>query len=105
MLTVEVVNFVDSVERGVEEIPRSLKKDDIFVVVLGGGYDDAAYETIKKAATGSEMKKVYWMRPDKTKPGPGDDMKAYSQVIAARTKVKLDEVRSGNIAEGELVLF
>lgn len=89
-----------------EEIPAVLRgKDNVQAVVLGGGYDDDAFDSIRKAATGSDYQKVFWLRPDMSKMPPGPPGPGYAKAVAKRTKDKLDELRQGDVAEGELVLY
>ena len=95
-----------STEQGVEQIPALLRgQESIFAVVLGGAYDEAAYNTIRKATTGSDYQKVHWLRADMSQvpqgpPGPG-----YAQIVARRSKDKLEELKKGGKPQDEAVTY
>jgi broad specificity phosphatase PhoE len=98
-----VVKFVSSLEEGLSAVPSLLRsQDDIFGVVLGGGYDDQAFKKIREAAGDND---AFWLRADMTKgapPKPGHEAE-YAQDVAHRTKAKLDELRNGSDASKEEV--
>jgi hypothetical protein len=65
------------------------------VVIMGGGYDDAATEQMMAAtaATGN-AKSVPWLRPDLNKPAPPlSDKKAYGQALVDRIKELIPQLR------------
>jgi hypothetical protein len=74
-------------------------------VFLGAGYDDDGVAEMMKAASGDEMKKVPWLRPDTTKPapplGPG-----YGEALVQRIKDTMVELESeGKMNSGEVVWY
>jgi hypothetical protein len=87
-----VVHFITSTEQGVAEIPPALQGDNApIAVILGGGYDDEAAAAMRKAVEGAG-KKIPWLRPDMTKPGPGQVGPNYAQVVGQRAKDALSSV-------------
>ena len=76
-------------------------------MVLGGGYDDADYDEIKKVSEGEGMRKVVWLRPDMSVQTPplGPE---YGKHMVGRVKKCLGEVvGSGGLEgkKGELVFY
>ena len=115
-----VVQFIQSVETGKQQIPALLRGEDPgssgstrgsqnyektpVAVLLGAAFDNQGIQELRDAARGT--KDVPWLRPDTTKPMPplGPE---YGKAIVERIKetVKGLEERSELIGNGGVVWF
>ncbi|KAI0441065.1 hypothetical protein F4803DRAFT_552481 [Xylaria telfairii] len=112
----DVIHFVPTRESGVVQIPAILKGEQSppsdstlgskdyskppVAIILGGGYDDAEFDAIKKASEG--IKPLPWLRPDLTKPAPplGPE---YGKAMVARVKELLVQLENeGKMNEDEV---
>ncbi|KAF7537062.1 hypothetical protein G7054_g4022 [Neopestalotiopsis clavispora] len=110
----EVIHFVMTPESGVVQIPAILKGEQqvpadselgskdysqpVAAVILGGGYDDAAVDTMLQATKqqeGSGARAVPWLRPDLTKPAPPLGP-AYGKAMVRRVKELLPQLEREN---------
>ncbi|KAF2738613.1 hypothetical protein EJ04DRAFT_560616 [Polyplosphaeria fusca] len=67
-------------------------------VCIGGGYDDNAFDSMRKASTG--LAGVPWLRPDKSRLAempPRNDPEGYGKATAERIKVALDDLREQGV--------
>lgn len=106
-----VIQFIQSVETGKQQIPALLRGDNPgssgsalgshnyertpVAIVLGAAFDDEGIEALREAAKGT--KDVPWLRPDTSKPTPppGPD---YGKAMVARIKEKVASL----VDEGKL---
>ncbi|KAJ4325478.1 hypothetical protein N0V94_000621 [Neodidymelliopsis sp. IMI 364377] len=109
----EVIQFVQSVEVGKQQIPALLRgeKPDSHgstlgsknyektpvAVLLGAAFNDHDIEELREAANGT--KSVPWLRPDATKrtPPPGPE---YGKAMVARIKERVKELEERGELEG-----
>ncbi|KAI1736410.1 hypothetical protein F4680DRAFT_451957 [Xylaria scruposa] len=115
----DVIHFVMSPESGAVQIPAILRGEQSppsdstlgskdyskppVAIVLGGGFDDAGVNVIKKASEG--IKPVPWLRPDLTKPAPplGPE---YGKAMVARAKGLLAQLeKEGKMNEEKVHLY
>ncbi|KIX09909.1 uncharacterized protein Z518_00990 [Rhinocladiella mackenziei CBS 650.93] len=72
-------------------------------VVLGGGYDDATVEMLRKTVTETKgARKVPWLKADqgKTAAGPPPGSEGYPVSVATRVKESLDSLEKEGKLEG-----
>ncbi|KAI0550416.1 hypothetical protein F4679DRAFT_583660 [Xylaria curta] len=115
----DVIHFVMSPESGAVQIPAILRGEQSppsdsalgskdyskppVAIVLGGGFDDAGVNVIKKASEG--IKPIPWLRPDLTKPAPplGPE---YGKAMVARAKALLAQLeKEGKMNEEKVHLY
>ncbi|KAG4418694.1 hypothetical protein IFR04_008139 [Cadophora malorum] len=119
----EVIHVILSTSAGVSDLPKLLAgqtpptqdSDNIGTqnysqapqaVVLGGGYDDEAVKTIRKAceSVSTGEKGVPWLRPDSSIPVPPLGPK-YGAAMVSRVKTALRELEEEGRAKGDGVYF
>ncbi|KAH6620021.1 hypothetical protein C7974DRAFT_415261 [Boeremia exigua] len=109
----EVVQFVQSIEIGKQQIPALLRGESPgpsgsilgtknfekspVAVLLGAAFDDQGVKELREAAAGT--KEVPWLRPDTSKPAPplGPE---YGKAMAARIKETIKTLESEGKLEG-----
>ncbi|KAI0097472.1 hypothetical protein GGR51DRAFT_566543 [Nemania sp. FL0031] len=114
----DVIHFVMSPEAGAIQIPAILKGEKSppsdselgsknysqtpVAVILGGGYEDAGIEVMRKAS--KDIKPIPWLRPDKTKPAPplGPE---YGKAMVARVKDLLAQLKRDGKMDKEEVFW
>lgn len=75
------------------------------VVILGGGYDDAMIDEMRKATKEAGASEVPWLSPDTTKPAPplGPE---YGKALVARLKIVMNEMQAeGKLSQGTEGVF
>jgi hypothetical protein len=84
-----VIKFITSMEQGISELPQTLKDHAVYAIVLGGGYDDEAFDKLKEATETAGCEPVPWLRPAMTAPSPKEIGADYPKVIGERAKAVL----------------
>ncbi|KAI0450383.1 hypothetical protein F5B21DRAFT_508224 [Xylaria acuta] len=115
----DVIHFVMTPESGAVQVPAILKgsqppssdsalgsKDysrPPVAVILGGGFDDADFGVIRKAAEG--IKPLPWLRADLAKPAPPVGPE-YGKAIVVRVKELLSRLeKEGQMNEDKIHLY
>lgn len=111
-----MVHFVKSTEAGVKDLPLVLKgsapetaassvgtgniDDGAAAIIIGGGYDDADYEAMRKAVDEAALeRRPVWLRNDLTiaMPPPGPE---YGKAVVVRVKDMLEKLDKQKSLDG-----
>lgn len=119
-----VVHFIPTTEAGVAELPLILQgvmptkiensagSGNIAglakAVILGGGYDEAAFQTIKAAVDAAKLQhKPVWLRKDDGRPSPPFNAD-YGRLLSIRVREmlkKLEDEKKLDGSDGGIYLF